>query len=48
MQRMERLLCSVKAIEIIEESEILMIGPRTESDIFKLFDFSQNRKLQET
>ena len=46
MQRMERLLCSVKAIEtVIEESEILMIGPRTESDIFKLFGLFPKSKI---
>lgn len=40
MQRMDRLICSVKAIEFIGEgSEILVIGPRTESDIFKLIGF---------
>ena len=46
MQRMERLLCSVKAIETVsEESEILMIGPRTESDIFKLFGLFPKSKI---
>jgi len=37
MTRMDRLLNATKAIELIaDQSEILVIGPRTESDILKL------------